>query len=174
MLDDDFRDLGDPEVNLHPSELHDEIERVIDAIYTPINNGVYRCGFATTQEAYDEAVDELFQALDHWESVLSRQRYVCGDRLTEADVCLFTTLVRFDPVYHYHFKCNIRRLRDYPNLWNFTKDLYQLPGVAETCNFDHIKAHYFQSHESINPKRIVPKGPVIDFDEAHDRDRFAG
>jgi putative glutathione S-transferase len=173
ILDDEFRELGEPDVHFHPPELHDDIEKAIDAIYQPINNGVYRCGFANTQQAYDEAVTALFDALDHWEGVLARQRYMCGDRMSEADICLFTTLVRFDLVYHYHFKCNVRRLRDYPNLWNFTKEIYQMPGVAETCNFEHIKNHYYQSHESVNPKRIVPKGPEIDYSEPHDRERFS-
>jgi putative glutathione S-transferase len=155
-----------------PPELEDEVERTIDAIYQPINNGVYRSGFARTQQAYEEAVTELFDALDQWEHVLETQRYLCGDLITEADWCMFTTLVRFDPVYHFHFKCNKKRLRDFPNLWNYTRELYQVPGVAETCNFDHIKRHYFQSHETLNPTRIVPMGPDgLDFAEPHDRDR---
>ena len=153
-----------------PPEMEAEVERTIDAIFQPINNGVYRCGFARTQQAYEEAVTELFDALDHWEQVLGTRRYLCGDRITEADWCLFTTLVRFDPVYHFHFKCNKKRLRDFPNLWNYTRELYQVPGVAETCDFDHIKRHYFQSHETLNPTRIVPMGPDgLDFTEPHDR-----
>jgi putative glutathione S-transferase len=150
------------------------VDVAIDAIYEPINNGVYRSGFATTQEAYDEAVTEVFDGLDHWEEVLSGRRYLCGDRITEADWCLFPTLVRFDSVYHGHFKCNLRRIVDYPNLWGYTKDLYQQPGVAQTVNMGHIKNHYYGSHESINPTRIVPNGPVLDFDEPHDRGRFSG
>ncbi|MFW6087855.1 MAG: glutathione S-transferase family protein, partial [Myxococcota bacterium] len=142
MLDDAFRDVGDPDVHFHPPELHDRIEQTIDAIYTPINNGVYRSGFASTQEAYDEAVTDLFAALDHWESVLANQRWLCGDVMTEADICLFTTLLRFDLVYHTHFKCNVRRVRDYPSLWGFTREIYQLPGVADVCNVTHIKRHY--------------------------------
>lgn len=169
MLDDSFRHLGRADVHFHPADLHDEVERVIDAIYEPINNGVYKCGFARSQAAYDEAVQELFDALDHWESVLARQRYLCGSRLTEADIFLFTTLVRFEHVYHYHFKCNVRRLRDYPNLWGFTKELYQLPGVAATTRFDHIKQHYYGSHESLNPSRVVPAGPVVDLTTTHGR-----
>ena len=149
---------------LHPAPLHDEIERVIDAIYEPINNGVYRAGFARTQAAYDEAVRDVFAALDHWDQVLGRQRFTCGDQLTEADIFLFTTLVRFDLVYHYHFKCNHKRIRDYPNLWDFTRWVYQQPGVRETVDFAHITQHYFQSHESVNPSRVVPIGPQIDFD----------
>ncbi|MEM9069849.1 MAG: glutathione S-transferase C-terminal domain-containing protein, partial [Myxococcota bacterium] len=172
MFDDVFP--GRADVNFHPADLHDAIEETIDAIYEPINNGVYRSGFARSQRAYEEAVHELFGALDHWEGVLSKQRYLCGDRLTEADFFLFTTLVRFDPVYHYHFKCNLKRLRDYPNLWGFTREIYQLPGVAETVRMDHIKEHYFGSHESVNPARVVPAGPIVDFDEPHGRDRLQG
>lgn len=166
MLDDVFAPvLAKPDApELHPASLHDEIERVADAIYEPINNGVYRAGFARSQEAYDEAVAEVFSALDHWDAVLGRQRFTCGDRLTEADIFLFTTLVRFDLVYHYHFKCNLRRIQDYGNLWDFTRFVYQLPGVRETVDFAHITKHYFGSHESVNPTRIVPIGPEIDFD----------
>ncbi len=174
MFDTAFEEIGDPSVTFLPEGLEAEVERVIDAIYEPINNGVYKSGFARTQEAYEEAVTALFAALDHWEAVLDKQRYLCGGRITEADWFLFTTLVRFDPVYHYHFKCNLRRLRDYPNLWNYTKGLYQVPGVAETCNFDHIKRHYFSSHETVNPTRIVPLGPEIDYSEPHDRERKFG
>ncbi len=173
MLTTEFEDLATRDVDLYPSDLADEIDAAIDAIYKPINNGVYRSGFATTQDAYEEAVTELFDALDGWEDVLSRRRYLCGDRMTEADICLFTTLVRFDPVYHYHFKCNLRRVMDYPNLWNYTKDIYQQPGVAETCDLGHIKRHYYTSHGSVNPTRIIPKGPILDFGEPHDRDRFS-
>lgn len=149
------------------------IDAAIDAIYEPINNGVYRAGFAGTQEAHAEAVTGLFAALDHWEGVLARQPYLCGDRLTEADWCLFTTLLRFDPVYVTHFKCNLRRVVDYPNLSNYLRALYQMPGVAATCNLDHIKRHYYQSHASLNPRGIVPLGPILDLDAPHDRGRFA-
>lgn len=172
MLTTEFRPLWTREVELCPEDLREEIDRVIDAIYEPVNNGVYRSGFARSQEAYEEAVTELFDALDHWESVLAGQRYLCGDRLTEADICMFTTLVRFDAVYHTHFKCNIRRVVDYPNLWGFVRDVYQTPHVAETVRFDHIKQHYFGSHETINPTGIVPVGPTIDYTAPHDRDRF--
>ncbi|MBW3582353.1 MAG: glutathione S-transferase family protein [Euryarchaeota archaeon] len=158
---------------LYHEELHGIIEESIDAIYEPINNGVYRSGFAQTQEAYDEAVDQLFAALDHWDTVLDTQRYVCGHVITEPDLFLFSTLLRFDPVYHYHFKCNIRRIRDYPNLWNHTKEIYQIPGVKETVNMAETKQHYFGSHERLNPSRIVPKGPDIDLDSPHDRDLVA-
>ena len=148
-----------PDVDFCPEDLREEIDATIDAIYEPINNGVYRSGFATTQEAYEEAVTELFDALDHWEEVLGERRYLCGDRITEADWCMFPTLVRFDAVYHGHFKCNLRRIVDYPNLWGYLRDLYEQPGVAETVNMGHIKRHYYRSHGSVNPTRIVPKGP---------------
>jgi putative glutathione S-transferase len=146
-----------------------------------INAGVYRAGFATSQAAYEDAVTELFENLDRWETVLSKQRYLCGDslrdncasRLTEADICMFATLYRFDSVYHGHFKCNLRRIIDYPNLWNYLKDLYQRPEFKSTCNLDYIKRGYYMSMAEINPNRIVPKGPIVDFDEPHDRDRFS-
>jgi glutathionyl-hydroquinone reductase len=173
MLDTEFGAFAKPDVDLFPKDLQNQIDQVMDAIYMPINNGVYRSGFATSQEAYDEAVTELFENLDHWENVLSQQRYLCGDRLTEADINMFTTLFRFDAVYYVHFKCNLKRIVDYPNLWNYLKDLYQHPGFKETCNLDHIKRHYYMSHPHINPHRIVPKGPIINFEEAHDRDRFS-
>ena len=130
---------------------------------------MYKSGFARSQEAYEAAVTALFEALDHWEGVLGRQRYLCGNELTEADWCLFPTLLRFDLVYYSHFKCNLRRIADYPNLWNYTKELYQVPGVAEVCNLDQIKAGYYRGQEWVNPTRIVPKGPIIDFSTPHDR-----
>jgi len=173
MLDTEFDEFSAADAHFLPDDLRDEIDATIDAIYEPINNGVYRSGFATRQEAYEGAVTELFDALDHWEGVLSTRRYLCGDRLTEADWCLFPTLVRFDSVYHGHFKCNLRRIVDYPNLWGYSKDLYQQPGVAETVNMYHIKKHYYRSHNSINPTRIVPKGPILDFTEPHDRERLS-
>jgi len=172
MFDTEFSAYAKSDVDFFPAELRDTIEQTIEAIYNPINNGVYRSGFATTQDAYEEAVTELFQALDHWEAVLSQQRYLCGNRITEADWCIFTTLLRFDPVYYGHFKCNLSRIVDYPNLWNYLKDLYQQPGVRQTCNLDHIKRHYYKSHTNINPTRIVSKGPLIDFEAPHDRDRL--
>ncbi|HTQ43527.1 MAG TPA: glutathione S-transferase family protein [Polyangiaceae bacterium] len=172
MFDHDFAVLSPGAPDYAPPDLVQAIDREIDAMYDPVNNGVYRAGFATKQRAYEEAVGELFAALDRYEERLSRQRYLLGARMTEADVCLFTTLVRFDPVYHFHFKCNLRRLRDYPNLWGYVRDVYQHPGVAETVNLDHIKQHYFRSHESVNPTRIVPVGPEIDYSTAHDRARF--
>jgi len=170
MLDTEFKGVAKNDVSFYPEDLQAVIEQTIDAIYQPINNGVYRAGFATKQEAYEEAVTELFDALDHWEAVLGKQRYLCGDRLTEADICIFTTLLRFDAVYYGHFKCNLRHIVDYPNLWNYVKDLYQHPGIKETCNLHHIKQHYYTSHPGVNPSGIVPKGPLINFDEPHNRD----
>ena len=153
----------------YPGALREEIDTVNARVYETVNNGVYRSGFATTQEAYDEAVKQLFESLDWLEARLSARRYLVGERITEADWRLFTTLVRFDPVYVGHFKCNIRRLVDYPALWDYTRELYQHPGVAETVDMDHIRYHYHASHETINPHRIVPRGPVIDFDQPHTR-----
>jgi putative glutathione S-transferase len=171
MFDTEFADIATTDLDLYPSDLRKQIDETIDAIYQPINNGVYRAGFATSQDAYEEAVTELFDALDHWETVLQSQRYLCGDRLTEADVCMFTTLLRFDAVYYVHFKCNLRRIVDYPNLWGYLRDLYQYPGVKETCNLEHIKLHYYKSHPKVNPTRLVPKGPILDFESDHGRDR---
>jgi len=172
MLNSAFDEWGDASVDLYPRALRAEIDALNEAIYPTVNNGVYRAGFATTQEAYEEAFRELFSALDGLEERLSRQRYLTGGRVTEADWRLFTTLVRFDPVYVGHFKCNLRRIADYSNLSNYLRDLYQVPGVAETVNLDHIKQHYYRSHPTINPTRIVPLGPELDFDAPHDRDRF--
>jgi len=155
-----------------PEALREEIEAVNAPIYDNVNNGVYKSGFATTQQAYDEAVTALFAELDALEARLSGQRYLAGDRVTEADWRLFTTLVRFDPVYHGHFKCNRQRIVDYPALWAYIRELYQWPGVAETVNFDHITRHYHYSHETINPHRIVPIGPVLDWSAPHGRDRL--
>jgi len=169
MFDTEFNAFAESDVNLLPPDLKAKIDETIDAIYQPINNGVYRAGFATTQSAYEEGVKDLFAALDYWEDVLSKQRYLCGDRLTEADICMFTTLLRFDVVYYVHFKCNLRHLWDYPNLWNYLKDIYQHPGVKETCNFDHIKRHYYKSHPNVNPAGIVPIGPELDLDSPHNR-----
>ncbi|HYP99236.1 MAG TPA: glutathione S-transferase family protein [Polyangiaceae bacterium] len=148
------------------------IDAEIDALYMPVNNGVYRAGFAVKQSAYELAVHELFTALDGYEARLQKQRFLLGPTLTEADICFFTTLLRFDPVYHYHFKCNLRRLSDCPALFGYLRDIYQTPGVAETCNLEHIKHHYFTSHPNVNPTRIVPVGPVIDLNAAHDRARL--
>lgn len=174
MLDTEFGEYAATDAKFLPDDLRDEVDLTIEAIYNPINNGVYRSGFASRQDTYEEAVTEVFEALDHWENVLSEQRYLCGNVVTEADWCMFTTLVRFDPVYHYHFKCNLRRISDYPNLWGYLKDLYQTPGVAETVDFDHIKRHYYTSHESVNPTRVIPRGPILNLGEPHDRDWFSG
>lgn len=152
-----------------PAEMRDAIEEVNARIYDTLNNGVYKSGFATTQAAYDAAVHPLFDTLDWLEARLADNRYLMGDRLTEADWRLFTTLIRFDPVYHLHFKCNRKRLIDYANLWAYTRELYQMPGVAETVDMDHIVRHYHYSHESINPHRIVPINPVLDYLEPHGR-----
>ncbi len=164
MLDEEFNSIAKNTVSFCPENLKSAIDKAIDTIYQPINNGVYRAGFATTQAAYSEAVTKLFEALDYWEEILAKQKYLCGDILTEADFCMFTTLIRFDAVYYVHFKCNIRHLWDYPNLWNYLKNLYQYPGVKETCNLEHIKTHYYMSHPHINPTGIVPQGPEINFD----------
>ncbi|MDX2212007.1 MAG: glutathione S-transferase family protein [Oculatellaceae cyanobacterium bins.114] len=156
-------------VDYYPKHLQQQIDQTIDAIYQPINNGVYRSGFAKSQAAYEEAVTELFQALDHWETVLSQQRYLCGDQVTLADWCIFTTLFRFDLAYHGLFKCNLRRLVDYPNLWNYFRDLYQQPGVKEMCDATHVKQLYYAGVAELNPNRIIPMGPAIAFDAPHDR-----
>jgi glutathionyl-hydroquinone reductase len=176
MLDHEFVGVARHDVDLAPPELLAEVERIIDAIYQPINNGVYRAGFATSQAAYEEAVGELFEALEHWEAVLDRQRWLAGERMTEADIFLLTTLIRFDLVYHTHFKCNRKRIIDYPNLSGFVRELYQVPAIAKTCQFEHIRQHYYASHESINPHRIVAVGPLLEQELArpHGRERVGG
>ncbi|MGH8698384.1 MAG: glutathione S-transferase family protein, partial [Burkholderiales bacterium] len=173
MFNSAFDGVGAAPGDYYPVDLRAEIDAVNERVYATLNNGVYRCGFATSQEAYDEAVAPLFETLDWMEARLAKRRYLCGDRLTEADWRAFTTLVRFDPVYHGHFKCNLRRLVDYPNLWAYTRDLYQHPGVAETVDFDHIKRHYYGSMRSVNPSGIVPRGPILDFRAPHGRERRA-
>ncbi len=172
MFNSAFGASGGTAPDYYPEALRAEIDTVNERVYHAINNGVYRTGFATTQEAYEEAFDELFQALDWVEARLAESRYLCGEVLTEADWRLFPTLIRFDAVYHGHFKCNLRRVADYANLSNYLRELYQVPGVAETCDFAHIKQHYYRSHRSINPTGIVPKGPLMDFTARHDRDRL--
>ena len=152
-----------------PEDLRPQIEAMNARIYDTVNNGVYKAGFATTQEAYDEGVIPLFESLNWLENLLGRNRYLAGDRLTEADWRLFTTMVRFDPVYHTHFKCNRKWLREFPNLWGWTRDLYQIPGVAETVDFNHIVRHYHYSHDTINPYRIIPINPIINWMEPHGR-----
>ena len=172
MFNSAFEEVGATTGNFIPSELLAEIDDMNTFVYSAVNNGVYKAGFATTQEAYEQPLTTLFDALDTLEARLAKRRYLMGDTITEADWRLFTTLVRFDAVYVGHFKCNIRRIIDYPNLWGYLRDLYQVPGIAETVNMNHIKQHYYTSHANINPTRIVPVGPVIDFNEPHDRARL--
>ncbi|MCG6859790.1 MAG: glutathione S-transferase family protein [Chromatiaceae bacterium] len=169
MLNVAFDDWGRKDVDFYPEPLRIEIDAINEVVYENVNNGVYRAGFASTQAAYEAAYDRLFDTLDDLERRLSAQRYLVGDSLTEADWRLFTTLVRFDAVYHGHFKCNRRRLVDYPNLWAHTRALYQVPGVSETVNMDHIKLHYYGSHRGVNPTGIIPKGPDLDFRAPHGR-----
>ncbi|MBT3465962.1 MAG: glutathione S-transferase family protein [Rhodobacteraceae bacterium] len=169
MFNSAFNDVTGNTDDLWPQHMHDDIEVVNARIYDTLNNGVYRCGFATTQAAYTEAVHPLFDTLDWIEERLGTKRYLLGDRLTEADWRLFTTLIRFDAVYHLHFKCNKKRIIDYPNLWAYTRELYQVEGVAETVNLDHIVRHYHYSHESINPNRIIPINPTLDLMAPHGR-----
>ena len=170
FFDSEFDDVGASGPRFCPPDLEADIDAVNEFVYSAINNGVYKCGFATTQEAYDEAVKALFAALDQIDLRLSGSRYLVGETLTEADWRIFPTLLRFDPVYVGHFKCNIRRLADYPNLWAYTRELYQVPGVADTVHMDHIKDHYYRSHGSLNPSGVVPAGPEIDFTEPHGRE----
>ncbi|MFP9059808.1 glutathione S-transferase family protein [Natrialbaceae archaeon A-chndr2] len=174
MLDTEFDDVASTGVDLYPDGYRETVDRIIDDIYEPINNGVYRAGFATKQEPYDDAIDDLFGALEHWDSVLADQRYLAGDRLTEADICLFTTLVRFDQVYHTHFMCNVRFIREFEHLWPYLRDLYQTPGVARTVDMDHIKEHYYTTHPDVTPSGIVARGPDLDFEAEHARDELAG
>jgi putative glutathione S-transferase len=169
MLNGAFDAWGDADLDFYPEALRAEVDAVNERVYRCVNNGVYKAGFATRQAAYNEAVTALFECLDWLELRLSRQRYLVGERLTEADWRLFTTLLRFDPVYVGHFKCNLRRLVDYPNLWAYTRELYQQPGVAETVFLDYTKKHYYGSHKAVNPTGVVPLGPEIDFSEPHGR-----
>ena len=169
MFNSEFDALGAQSGDYYPNALRPEIEALNARIYATLNNGVYRCGFATTQTAYEAAITPLFDTLDWLEGILANTRYLTGPDITEADWRLFTTLIRFDPVYVGHFKCNLRRIVDYPNLSNYLRDLYQQPGIAETVNVQHIKEHYYASHDSINPSRVVPKGPTIDFSQPHNR-----
>ncbi len=167
-----FDRVGAKRDDYYPKALRTEIDAVNAMVYENINNGVYRCGFATSQSAYEEAFHGLFDTLDVLEERLSHHRYLVGNTLTEADWRLFTTLVRFDAVYHGHFKCNLRRIADYPNLSNYLRDLYQTGDIAETVDFDHIKRHYYHSHKQLNPTGIVPLGPALDYTAPHDRDRI--
>lgn len=172
MLNRAFDALGDASRDFCPEDLRDEIDRTNAFVYDRVNNGVYKAGFATTQDAYDQAFDALFDALDALDGRLAAQRWLVGNRLTEADWRLFTTLVRFDAVYVGHFKCNKRRIADHPHLSGYLRDLYQMPGIAGTVRFDHIKRHYYASHRTINPTGIVPRGPALDLDAPHGRERL--
>jgi glutathionyl-hydroquinone reductase len=172
MFNSAFDALTNERTDYYPADKRSEIDTINRLVFENINNGVYRTGFATTQEAYEEAFLDVFATLDQVEERLSRQRYLAGERLTEADWRLFTTLLRFDAVYYSHFKCNLRRIADYPNLSNYLRELYQVPGVADTVSMDHIKRHYYMSMLHINPTGIVPLGPAVDFEAKHDRGRF--
>lgn len=163
MLNSAFDEVGAKEGDYYPESLHEAIDAINDKVYGAVNNGVYKAGFATKQDVYEEEVTKLFAMLDELEGILEDKRYLTGDQVTEADIRLFTTLVRFDSVYYTHFKCNIRRITDYPNLWRYTREIYNMFGVSETINFRHIKEHYFSSHKNINPTGIVPVGPDLDF-----------
>lgn len=169
QFNDAFADLAEKTPDYYPESLQADIDVINDEIYNKVNNGVYRCGFATTQQAYEDAYDALFSALDTIENQLGTQRFLCGDTISEADWRLFTTLIRFDAVYHGHFKCNRQRLEDYPHLSNYLRHLYQWPGVADTVDFSHIKRHYYVSHPMINPTQVVPVGPDIDYSRPHNR-----
>jgi len=171
MLNTAFNEFTDNKTDYYPEELQEKIDAINQPIYDNINNGVYRCGFASTQEAYEKAFRRLFKQLDETEELLSEQRYLLGEQITEADWRLFTTLVRFDAVYVGHFKCNLKRISDYPNLSNYLLELYQIPGIAETVDIEYIKRHYYYSHTSINPTQIIPQGPQLDFTGSHDRNR---
>jgi putative glutathione S-transferase len=172
MFNSAFDGIGAKPGDYYPVALRAEIDELNEFIYPNVNNGVYRAGFATTQQAYEDAVTDVFQALETLEVRLEDRRFLTGDQITEADWRLLTTLLRFDPVYVGHFKCNVRRLVEYANLWGYTRELYQVPGVADTVNIDYIKEHYYASHESVNPTRIIPVGPLIDFTEPHGRDHL--
>ena len=174
MFNSAFNELTGNHLDFYPEALRGQIDALNERIYPAVNNGVYRAGFATSQAAYEEAFDELFAELSVLETRLGQARYLAGEYLTEADWRLFTTLVRFDAVYHGHFKCNLRRIADYPNLSNWLRELYQWPGVAATVDMWHIQHHYYASHQTINPTGIVPKGPALDFDATHDRQRLPG
>ncbi len=171
MFNSAFNRLTGNELDFYPENLRGEIDDINAIVYDTVNNGVYKSGFATTQEAYSEHVRKLFETLEMLEKRLGENRYLVGDTLTEADWRLFTTLVRFDPVYVGHFKCNLKRIADYPNLSGYLRELYQMEGIAETVNFDHIKRHYYGSHKTINPTGIVPEGPLLALDAPHGRDR---
>ena len=172
MLNSAFDAFTNVRADYYPADLRDAIDRVNELVYTTVNNGVYRAGFATSQDAYEQAARAIFVTFDQLEDRLSRQRYLAGHQITEADWRLFTTLIRFDAVYNGHFKCNLRRIADYHNLENYLRDLYAVPGIAETVSMDHIKRHYYGSQRQVNPTGIVPVGPLLDFTAPHDRGRF--
>jgi putative glutathione S-transferase len=169
MFNSAFNDITGNADDYYPEDLRGGIDEINERVYHTVNNGVYKAGFATTQDAYEDAVIPLFESLDWLEGILSERRYLAGARLTEADWRLFTTLIRFDKVYHGHFKCNRARIVDYPNLWGYLRELYQWPEVAQTVNFDHITRHYHYSHDTVNPHRIVPIGPDLDLNAPHGR-----
>ncbi|QIZ45908.1 glutathione S-transferase family protein [Dickeya zeae] len=171
MLNSAFDGCGAVPGDYYPLALRGQIDELNEWIYHQVNNGVYKAGFATTQQAYDESVGLVFSALERLETHLGRQRYLTGEHLTEADIRLWTTLIRFDPVYHTHFKCDKRRISDYPNLYGYLRDIYQLPGIAETVNMEHIRHHYYRSHGTINPHGIISVGPEMNLDAPHGRDR---
>jgi putative glutathione S-transferase len=173
MLNSEFGELAKNNYDFYPADLREKIDALNKLVYERVNNGVYLAGFATQQRPYERAARRLFDTLDELDSRLGSQRYLLGQRMTEADWRLFPTLIRFDAVYHGHFKCNLRRIVDYPNLWPYLRDLYQHDGVAETVNFDHIKRHYYMTHQEINPTRIVPIGPALDLASAHGRERLS-
>ena len=172
MFNTAFDDCGAKPGDYYPAELRESIDEINAQVYDSINNGVYKAGFATTQAAYEQAVYPLFEMLDRLEERLSQQRYLAGDQVTEADWRLFTTLIRFDAVYHGHFKCNLRRIVDYPNLWDYVRELYQWPGVADTVSMVHIKGHYYASHTMINPTGVIPVGPVLNLQKPHTRNQL--
>lgn len=172
MLNSAFNGLTGNDDDYYPAELQTDIDAINQHVYDNINNGVYRCGFATEQQAYEKAYKRLFDALDDVEKILSRQRFLVGERITEADWRLFTTLIRFDAVYHGHFKCNRQRLNDFTHLADYLRELYQRPGIADTVHFDHFKRHYYISHTNINPTQIVPAGPNLDLNRSHNRNKF--
>ncbi|MEE5087360.1 glutathione S-transferase family protein [Pseudomonas alliivorans] len=174
MFNSAFDELTGNRLDFYPSALQATIDELNERIYPAVNNGVYRAGFATSQNAYEQAFDDVFAELGELENLLGEKRYLADEHLTEADVRLFTTIVRFDAVYYSHFKCNQRRIADYPNLSNWLRELYQWPGIAETVNFEHIKGHYYASHRTINPTGIIPKGPALNLQSSHDRERLSG
>jgi glutathionyl-hydroquinone reductase len=169
MFNTSFNSLTESTIDLYPEALRSEIDAINEKIYEDINNGVYKTGFAASQEAYEKYFKLLFERLNELEMILSQSQYLVGDRVTEADIRLFTTLLRFDPVYYVHFKCNYKMIREYPNLHNYLKSLYQIPEIKKTCHFDHIKEHYYLSHRWLNRSKIIPLGPALDLDSPHDR-----